>query len=93
MCAANLLLVLTGTLVICSVQAAALTDVLFETVSSVSTVGMSTGVTRAMEPVSRIVLMILMYCGRVGGLSFATALTQRRAPAPVQYPAEEVIIG
>lgn len=92
-CVANLLLVLTGTLVICSVQAAALTDVLFETVSAVSTVGMSTGITRAMEPMSRVILIVLMYCGRVGGLSFATALTQRKAPAPVQYPAEEVIIG
>ena len=89
----NLILALIGALVICAVQSIDSIDVLFETVSAVSTVGMSTGITREMLPISRVVLMFLMYCGRVGGLSFATALTPRGSNALIKRPVEEIIIG
>ncbi|MGI6014656.1 MAG: TrkH family potassium uptake protein [Oscillospiraceae bacterium] len=89
----NLILVLIATFLICSVQSLALTSVLFETVSAVSTVGMTTGITRDLLPVSRVVIMFLMYCGRVGGLSFATALAPRSSSTLIKWPVEEVLIG
>lgn len=90
---ANLILFLAGTLIILGVQDLGFTDVLFETVSAVSTVGMSTGVTRDLNTLSSVVVALLMYCGRVGSISFAMALLERPNEPPVKYPEEEIIVG
>ncbi len=89
----NLLLALFGTLAISMAQTLPLTDVLFETFSAIGTVGMTTGVTRSLAPVSRAVIIFLMYCGRVGSVSFAVALLERKAPPPVTLPKEDITIG
>ena len=89
----NLLLALTGAVVICLVQTLPLTDVLFETFSAIGTAGMTTGITRSLLPVSQAVIIFLMYCGRVGSISFAVALLEKRALPPVTLPREEITIG
>ena len=68
-------------------------DVMFEVFSAIGTVGMSTGLTRDLTLFSRIVIILLMYCGRIGSMSFALSLTERRNVAPVQYPVEKIMIG
>ncbi|MGN0492063.1 MAG: TrkH family potassium uptake protein [Acutalibacteraceae bacterium] len=88
----NMLLALTGALILCAAQGFGITDALFETVSAISTVGMTTGITRDLNLLSRIVIIFLMYCGRVGSISFAVALFERRKP-PVSYPEETVTVG
>lgn len=89
----NLSLALLGALRITAADGLPLTDVLLETFSAVGTVGMSTGITRSLSGASRAVVMLLMYCGRVGSLSFAIALTERKAPPDVRDPVEPVVIG
>ena len=89
----NLLLALTGAVVICLVQTLPLTDVLFETFSAIGTAGMTTGITRSLLPVSQAVIIFLMYCGRVGSISFAVALLEKRALPPVTLPREDITIG
>ena len=89
----NLLLALTGAVVICMVQTLPLTDVLFETFSAIGTAGMTTGITRSLLPVSQAVIIFLMYCGRVGSISFAVALLEKRALPPVTLPREDITIG
>ena len=89
----NLLLALTGALAICAIQTLPLTDVLFETFSAIGTVGMTTGVTRSLAPLSRVVIIFLMYCGRLGSVSFAVALLEKRALPPVTLPKEDITIG
>ena len=64
----NLTLALTGALVLCAVQVLPLRDALFETFSAIGTVGMTTGVTRSLTPLSQAVVIFLMYCGRVGSI-------------------------
>ena len=91
--ATNLFLVLSVTLVICGIQNFNLVDVLFETFSAIGTVGMSTGITRDLEELSRMLIVFLMYCGRVGSLSFALAFTERKMPSPLQQPVEKITIG
>ena len=54
---------------------------------------MSTGITRSLAPVSRAVAVFLMYCGRVGSISFAVALLEKRALPPVTLPQEHITIG
>ncbi len=89
----NLSLTLAATIVICAIQTLPLPDVLFETFSAIGTVGMSTGVTRELLPASQFVIIFLMYCGRVGSLSFATAISTRHARPPVMDPVEKITIG
>ncbi|MBT9777582.1 Trk family potassium uptake protein [Clostridium sp. MCC353] len=89
----NLLLAMTASLVIMMVQPLAMTDVLFETFSAIGTVGMTTGITRSLLPVSRIIIILLMYCGRIGSLSFALSFTQRKKIAHVQQPVERITVG
>ena len=54
---------------------------------------MSTGITRALETPAKIIIIFLMFCGRIGSLSFALSFNQKRKIAPVQQPAENVNIG
>lgn len=68
-------------------------DVMFEVISAMGTAGMSTGITRQLNTASRVVIILLMYCGRIGGMSFALSFTERRTVAPMQLPAEKVMIG
>jgi len=89
----NLLLALMGTLVICGVQGLDLVDGLFETFSAIGTVGMTTGITRDLNTVSRLIVIFLMYCGRVGSISFGSALLERKALPPVTAPTENITIG
>lgn len=89
----NLLLSLTGALVICGIQNLSLTDVMFEVFSAIGTVGLSTGITRSLGLLSRLVVILLMYSGRVGSVSFAIALLEKRASPPITYPEESVTVG
>ena len=88
----NLLLLLFGAIVLCAVQGVSITDAVFETTSAISTVGMTTGITRDLNLISELVIIFLMYCGRVGSISFGISLFERRKP-PVSYPEESVTVG
>lgn len=66
----------------------------FEAASAIGTVGLTVGITPALSPVSQLLLICLMYLGRVGILSFSIAfLTAGRFPARVQYPTVDLMIG
>ena len=86
-------LIVFGILIITLVQPLPLTDVTFEVFSAINTVGMTTGITRELAPVSRAVIILLMYLGRVGSVSFAVALLERKALPQVTYPPEDLPIG
>ena len=89
----NLLLAVTASLAIMAIQPLGFSDILFETFSAIGTVGMTTGITRALHPVSRCIIILLMYCGRIGSLSFALAFVQSKRKPHVQQPAEAINIG
>ncbi len=90
----NFTLTITSTIFICFLQPEFLiSDVLFETLSAVNTVGMTTGITRDLEPLSKILISLLMYTGRVGSLSFALIFTDHKRISTVQNPVEKVNIG
>lgn len=89
----NMLLALTATLIICGNQALDLRDVLLETISAISTVGMSTGITRELTAVSQFAVILLMYSGRVGSLSMALSFTEKKKISPYELPEEKILIG
>ncbi|MDE6589353.1 MAG: Trk family potassium uptake protein, partial [Oscillospiraceae bacterium] len=69
-----------------------LQDALFEIFSAMSTVGLSTGITRALSPFNRVVVIAMMFCGRIGSLSMMMALAERLPPR-VKDPVEHITIG
>jgi trk system potassium uptake protein TrkH len=69
-------------------------DYLFETISALGTVGLSTGITGALTPASRVLVTLLMFCGRLGPLTLANALAPGSASLrDWQHPEEEVMVG
>lgn len=68
-------------------------DVMFELFSALGTVGISTGITRNLTMLSRIVIIILMYSGRVGSLTLALSLTRRKKISKCHNPREKIAIG
>lgn len=89
----NLLLAAIATFLISMVQDLDLTPILFDVVSAVSTVGMSTGITPSLVPAAKVILIILMYLGRVGSLSFAMSFTDKKRLAHIRQPKEHISIG
>ena len=68
-------------------------DVLFETISAFSTVGLSTGITADLPPSAQLVIVVLMFVGRVGTITVATALALGGSPQRYRYPEENPIVG
>jgi trk system potassium uptake protein TrkH len=91
--------VLSGTLVFLATFLLGLADVqpflreLFEVVSAFATAGMSTGLTAETSPAGRLILMVLMFVGRLGPLTLAVALAARSKGSPLRWPSEAVRIG
>lgn len=89
----NLLLALGVVLVISSVEKLPMLDLMFEAFSAIGTVGMTTGLTRNLGIVGQILMILLMFLGRVGSMSFAFSFYERKPVPKVQLPEIEVPIG
>lgn len=89
----NLFLAIFVSLVIMAIQPLSMSDTLFETFSAIGTAGMTTGVTRDLLPLSKFLVVLLMYCGRIGSMSFALAFTQQKRTVRVQNPVEKINVG
>ncbi len=70
-----------------------LIDVLFEAVSAVGTVGLSTGITSGLSSLSRVIVILLMFFGRLGPLTLGYALLLSNRKHEVNYAEERVMIG
>lgn len=70
-------------------------EILFETVSAFGTVGLSMGITPELSYIGRLVIIFLMFAGRVGPLTitFALARQQKRNKGMVKYPEDKVLVG
>lgn len=86
-------IVAAGTLILLSLTQFQLSEVLFETVSAFATVGLSTGITPALPPLGQVTLICLMFIGRVGTITVATALALNQSRRPYRYPQERPIVG
>ena len=82
-----------ATLLMLSVTSLPLADVLFEVISAFATVGLSTGITADLPPAGQLILIVLMFVGRVGTITIATALALNERTLPYRYPEERPIVG
>lgn len=86
-------LIMLASMYILAITRLPMEDVLFETISAFSTVGLSTGITAKLPPTALGVLAFLMFVGRVGTITVATALALGGEPRPFRYPEEDPIVG
>lgn len=87
-----LLLVVGGTLALLLTQSLPFESLLFEAVSAFGTVGLSLGVTPHLDTAGRLVVIALMFLGRVGPLTLALLLGRGR-PRRVEYPEARIMVG
>lgn len=80
-------------LAICAVEPITLKQSMFEVSSAIGTVGLSMGITPTLGIASRIILILLMYAGRIGGLTFVLLFSERRTEPPVDRPNGKLLIG
>ncbi|MGH3450682.1 MAG: TrkH family potassium uptake protein [Haloechinothrix sp.] len=86
-------LVMSATIVLLSLSQFSLDEVLFEAISAVATVGLSTGITPELPPVVHVLMSALMFVGRLGPITLATALALRDRPRRYELPEEQPIVG
>lgn len=70
-----------------------LLDIIFESVSAYSTVGLSLGITSGLSSASKLVLIILMFIGRVTTLTLLIAFFKQVRMSNYTYPSEEILIN
>lgn len=68
-------------------------ELLFEVVSAFGTVGLSVGITSQLSTLGKLILVVVMFVGRLGPLSIAVALSGREPRSRIQYAEENVMIG
>ena len=75
-----------GLLILVAVEPLELSDLLFETLSALGTVGLSLGITSSLSILGKIVIIVIMFIGRIGVITFASALLNRimRHKGPIQ---------
>ena len=68
-------------------------DILFEVISAFATVGLSTGITGSLGLVSKLILVVAMYIGRVSILLLIAAIIGDSKPSSINYPEENLLVG
>ena len=84
---------LAGGMVISAGEELPLLTCLFESASAVGTVGLSLGITPGLGTVSRLVLIMLMFFGRVGGLTLIFATLPAKRNTLSKLPLEKITVG
>ena len=88
-----LTLFLSGAVAISALEALPMDLCLFETASAVGTVGLTLGLTPTLGAASRCILMVLMFLGRVGGLTLIYAAISEKRTDLSRLPQEKITVG
>ena len=69
--------------------------VLYEVISAVGTVGLTRGLTPMLNAAGKLIIIAVMYCGRIGPVTLAMAITVRMnaAQKQIRFPEEKIMIG
>jgi potassium uptake TrkH family protein len=86
-------LIVLGTTILLMLTDHSLDQVVFESISAFATVGLSTGITAELPAAGQLILMVLMFVGRVGTITVASALALRASRRRYRLPEERPIVG
>ena len=87
------MMIFAASLAISWIEPLNLREVLFEVVSAVATVGLSMNVTATLSAASKVIVIVLMYAGRIGALTFIMLLSKRNKTAILKRPTGKIMIG
>lgn len=87
------LLSIGSSMAIATIENLGIKQTLFETVSALCTVGLSLGITSSLGMVSQVILILLMFIGRVGGITILIAFTNHISTIPSKLPVEKISVG
>lgn len=83
-------LLFTSTIIMTFTEKFQFIDILFEQISAFGTVGLSRGITFYLSDTGKFIIILLMYIGRVGPITFLTSLSKETTPPKYDYPTEYV---
>jgi potassium uptake TrkH family protein len=83
----------TSLLILCITEDFPLIALIFEIASAFGTTGLSMGITEELSTIGKLIIILLMFIGRVGMLSFLFIIGGKRIVPNYHYPKERVIIG
>jgi Trk-type K+ transport system membrane component len=86
-------LTILGTLGLLALSNVRTDQALFEVISALSTCGLSTGITGSLDAPAQTLLAVLMFIGRVGPVTLATALALRNSDTRYRFPEGRVLLG
>ena len=80
-------------LLLCAVEPVTVKEAMFEINSAIATVGSTLGITPNLGLIGRFLLILLMFAGRLGGLTFTLIFAQQRPEPPIDRPDGKLLIG
>ena len=86
-------LLMIATMALRAVTDLPLNQLIYEAISAFGNVGLSMGITASLPPSAQLIIILLMYLGRVGIVTVATGLALRHRRADYRYPEERLIVG
>lgn len=91
--ALDIFLFIVGSMIISGIEGFSLKETMFECASAVATVGLTLGITPHLGTISKILLICMMYIGRVGGITLIFAAVNPKNNGNARYPKEQVAVG
>lgn len=88
-----LMMAITAIVAIAAIDPVGVKETMFEVNSAIATVGLSLGITPTLSAASRVILVLLMYAGRIGVLTFILVFSERSTEPPVDRPNGKLLIG
>ena len=79
--------------ILCITEPFPLMNLVLEVCSAFGTTGLSTGITSELTTIGKLVLIVLMFIGRIGILTFILVIGGRERPPRYKYPKERIIVG
>jgi trk system potassium uptake protein TrkH len=88
-----MIIIFFSTIILSITESFEVVPILFEVVSAMGTVGLSAGITPFLSTAGRIIIIILMFVGRVGPLTIVVSLSQRQRVSGISYPSGNIALG
>lgn len=88
-----LTMAISAILILCAIEPVTVKEAMFEINSAIATVGSTLGITPVLGLGARFLIILLMFVGRLGGLTFTLIFAQQRPEPPIDRPAGKLLIG
>lgn len=89
----DIVLFIVGSMLISGIEGFSLKETMFECASAVATVGLTLGITPSLGTTSKLLLICMMYIGRVGGITLIFAAVTPKKNGNARYPKDQVAVG